>query len=107
MFDWIFKKKPQIDDVITTESIIRNIEGRRMRIDEHRIKSSKRRDDAIETLALFPLNYPVDEMEVSLSCKIDWALFITIINRLIKEGTWEFVDETNRCGKGRRIQRVR
>jgi len=106
MFDWIFKKKPPTDDVITTVSIIRNIEGRRMRIDEHQIKSSKRRDDAIETLALFPLNYPVDKMEIALSCKIDWALFLTIINRLIEEGTWEFIDEPNRRDKGRRIQHL-
>ena len=107
MFDWLFKKKPRVDNTITTESIIRNIENRRMRIDEYRIMSSKKRDKAIETLALFPLHYSVDELEVSLSCDIDWMLFITIMNRLIKEGKWKFVDETNRCSRIRRIQRVR
>ena len=107
MFDRIFKKKPQIDDVITTESIISSIECRRRHINELLIESSERRDKAIEKLKLFPLNYPVDEMEISLSCDINWTLFLTIINRLIKEGTWEYIDETNKRGKGRRIQRVR
>lgn len=107
MFDKIFKKKKQIDDTITTESIIYSIECRRSHIAELLAESSERRDEAIKTLALFPLNYPVDEMELSLSCDINWTLFLTIINRLIKDGEWEFVDEANRYGKGRRIQRVR
>jgi hypothetical protein len=111
MFDWIRKRfRPRVNEeptMITTESIIDDVKRRRVAIEKYRIKSHENRTKAKERLALFPLNYPVDEMEITLSCKIDWILLLTIINQMIKEGTWEFVDETNRRGKGRRVQRVK
>ena len=110
MFDWLFKKtKPEqpIDEQITTESIVHTIEKRRALIDKCGIKADKERVEAMDRLMLFPLYYPADEMEISLACKIDYTRFLAIINPLITDGEWEFVDAKNRRFKGRRLQRVR
>ena len=89
---------------MTTDTIIDSIEKRRTVIDECEKKHLADRGAAMEKLKLFPLNYPVDEMEVSRACSIEWVLFLSVLPDLIKRGEWEFVDEKNRCR--RRIQRV-
>ena len=110
MFDRLFRKtKPEqlIDDPVTTESIIHRIEKRRTLIDGSTMKADKERVEDRDKLMLFPLNYPANEIEISLACEIDYTRFLAIINLLINNGAWEIVDEKNRLGKGRRIQRVR
>lgn len=110
MFDWLFKRKnpeQHIDEQMTTESIIHTIEKRRALIDKSVMKADKERAEAMDRLMLFPLNYPADEIEISLVCKIEYTRFLAIINPSINDGTWEFVDAKNRLGKGRRLQRVK
>lgn len=110
MFDWLFKRtksKQPLDEQMTTESIIHTIDKRRALIDKSNIKADKELVEAMDRLMLFPLNYPVDELEVSLACKINYTRLLPIMVRLINDGSWELVDEKHRLGKGRRIRRVR